>query len=127
MLWPKRRGRRAMNAVVAELERAVGADRVASGEQAAEQAFSPWTRPGKPVAVGRRGWTGGVAAPLGGARGGGPRGGPGGGAPGLVDGCNAGGAIALSREGMNAMEEIAPPASTMTVQAGCVLATACDA
>jgi len=116
-----------MNAVVAELERAVGADGVASGEAAAEQAFSPWTRLGKPLAIVRPRSTAEVAAVLKAAHAAGAPVVPWGGRTGLVDGCNAEGAIALSLEKMNAVEEIDTVASTMTVQAGCVLANACDA
>ena len=52
---------------------------------------------------------------------------PWGGRTGLVDGAYAQGAIALSMERMNAIEEIDPVSGTMRVQAGCVLQTACEA
>jgi FAD/FMN-containing dehydrogenase len=52
---------------------------------------------------------------------------PWGGRTGLVDGCQAEGAVALSLERMNAVEEIDAAASTMTVQAGCILQVAADA
>jgi hypothetical protein len=41
----------AMEALLKDLETAVGADGVATGEEAAEQAFSPWARLGKPLAI----------------------------------------------------------------------------
>jgi len=52
---------------------------------------------------------------------------PWGGQSGLVDGTYAEGAIALSLERMNRIEEIDETGSTMTVEAGCVLQTVCDA
>src|SRR6185295_9485329 len=52
---------------------------------------------------------------------------PWGGRTGLVEGANAEGAIALSLERMNAIEEIDAAGSIMVVQAGCVLQTACEA
>jgi FAD/FMN-containing dehydrogenase len=116
-----------MNAVVAELERAVGADGVASGEAAAEQAYSPWTRLGKPLAIVRPRTTEEVAAVLRAAGAAGTPVVPWGGRTGLVDGCNAEGAIALSLERMAAIEAIDKVGSTMTVQAGCVLERACEA
>jgi FAD/FMN-containing dehydrogenase len=116
-----------MDAVVAELERVVGADAVASGDAAAEQAYSPWTRLGKPLAIVRPRSTEEVAAVLRAAGAARTPVTPWGGRTGLVDGCQAEGAIALSLERMNAIEAIDPVGSTMTVQAGCVLATACDA
>src|SRR6185295_5298900 len=52
---------------------------------------------------------------------------PWGGRTGLVEGANAEGAIALSLERMNAVEEIDAAGSIMVVQAGCILQTACEA
>jgi FAD/FMN-containing dehydrogenase len=52
---------------------------------------------------------------------------PWGGKTGLVDGGVADGALALSLERMNRIEEIDPLGATMTVEAGCVLQTVCDA
>jgi FAD/FMN-containing dehydrogenase len=52
---------------------------------------------------------------------------PWGGLTGLVSGAAAEGALALSLERMNAIEEIDPLQGTMTVQTGCVLARACEA
>src|SRR5690606_18443275 len=52
---------------------------------------------------------------------------PWGGRTGLVDGCFATGAIAVHMDRMNRIEEIDRQGSTMTVQAGCVLQTACEA
>ncbi len=50
-----------------------------------------------------------------------------GGRTGLVNGARADGAIALSLERMNRIEEIDETAATMTVEAGCILANVCDA
>ena len=50
-----------------------------------------------------------------------------GGKTGLVDGCRADGALALSLERMNRIEAIDKLACVMTVQAGCVLQAACEA
>jgi len=116
-----------MDAVVAELQRAVGADGVTSGEAAAEQAHSLVGRLGDPLAVVKPRTTAEVSAVLKAAHAAGTPVVPWGGRTGLVDGCKADGAIALSLERMNAVEEIDATASTMTVQAGCILANACDA
>jgi FAD/FMN-containing dehydrogenase len=100
---------------------------MATGEAAAEQAFSPWARLGKPLAIVRPRSTAQVAAILCAAHAAGGSVVPWGGHTGLVDGTAAEGQIALSLERMNAVEEVDPAAVTMTVQAGCVLAAACDA
>lgn len=52
---------------------------------------------------------------------------PWGGKTGLVDGGVADGALALSLERMNRIEEIDALGATMTVEAGCVLQTVCEA
>jgi len=52
---------------------------------------------------------------------------PWGGKTGLVDGGMADGALALSLERMNGIDEIDKLGATMTVQAGCVLQTVCEA
>jgi FAD/FMN-containing dehydrogenase len=116
-----------MEALLKDLEAAVGADGLATGEAAAEQAYSPWARLGKPLAIVRPRSTAQVAAILRAAHAAGGSVVPWGGRTGLVDGTSAEDQIALSLERMNAVEEIDPVAATMTVQAGCVLAAACDA
>jgi len=113
--------------LVKELERAVGAGGIATGEAAAEQAHSPWARLGKPAAIVRPRTTAEVADVLRAAHASGAAVVPWGGRTGLVDGANAEGAIALSLERMNAIEAIDAEGATMTVQAGCVLQTACEA
>jgi len=52
---------------------------------------------------------------------------PWGGKTGLVEGANSDNAVAISLERMNAIEEIDSEGATMTVQAGCVLQTVCEA
>jgi len=52
---------------------------------------------------------------------------PWGGRTGLVEGAHAEGAVALSLERMNRIEEVDEAGATMTVEAGCVLQTVCDA
>jgi|SRR5579871_1557232 len=50
-----------------------------------------------------------------------------GGRTGLVEGGNSDGAVALSLERMNRIEEIDAAGATMTVEAGCILQTVCEA
>ncbi len=52
---------------------------------------------------------------------------PWGGCTGLVEGARADGAIALSLQRMNRIEDIDAEGATMTVEAGCVLQTVCEA
>ena len=52
---------------------------------------------------------------------------PWGGCTGLVEGARADGAIALSLQRMNHIEEIDEQGATMTVEAGCILQTVCEA
>jgi FAD/FMN-containing dehydrogenase len=116
-----------MDALVKDLERVVGAGGVATGEAAAEQAFSAWARLGKPLAVVKPRTTEEVSRILKRAHAAGQPVVPWGGRTGLVEGCTAEGAVALSLERMNAVEEIDAQGSIMTVQAGCILQAACDA
>jgi FAD/FMN-containing dehydrogenase len=116
-----------MPALLEDLESAVGPDAIATGEAAAEQAYSPWARLGKPLAIVRPRSTAQVSAVLKAVHAAGGSVVPWGGRTGLVDGASAEGQIALSLERMNAVEEVDPVGSTMTVQAGCVLQAATDA
>ena len=109
------------------LEKTLGADGIVTGEAAAEQAYSPWARLGKPLAIVKPRTTEDVSRILKAAHAEGAAVVPWGGRTGLVDGGRAEGAIALSLERMNAVEEIDREGSIMTVQAGCILANACDA
>jgi FAD/FMN-containing dehydrogenase len=110
-----------------DLGAALGPGGVVAGDEAKELAKSPWTRLGSPVAVLRPRSTAEVAAILRLAHAAGQAVVPWGGRTGLVDGAQADGALALSLERMNAIEEIDAAAGVMRVQAGCVLQTACEA
>ncbi len=111
-----------MDTLVAKLEALLGADAILTGEAAKERGFSLWTRVGAPRAVARPRTTEEVAGVLKLARAEGVAVVPWGGLTGLVSGTAAEGALALSMERLNAIEEIDPLQGTMTVQTGCVLA-----
>jgi FAD/FMN-containing dehydrogenase len=100
---------------------------VLTGEDAAAAAVSPWTRLGTPRAVLRPRSTDEVAMILRLAHAAGQPVTAWGGKTGLVEGCRADGALALSLERMNKVEAIDVGAGVMTVQAGCVLQAACEA
>src|SRR5687768_203724 len=106
------RRRRPMDSLLAELARTVGPNDIATGEAAAEQAVSFWTRLGTPMAIVKPRSTEQVSQVLKAAHAAGAAVVPWGGRTGLVDGCQAEGAIALSLERMNAIEEIDAAAST---------------
>jgi FAD/FMN-containing dehydrogenase len=116
-----------MDTLLKDLETAVGAGGIATGAAAEEQAHSPWARLGKPMAVVKPRTTQEVSDILRAAHAARAAVVPWGGRTGLVDGGFAEGAIALSLERMNAIEEIDQAGSIMVVQAGCVLQTACEA
>jgi FAD/FMN-containing dehydrogenase len=86
-----------------------------------------WGRLGTPVALVRPRTTAEVSQILRAAHDAGQTVVPWGGRTGLVDGCHAEGALALSLERMTVIEEIDPDNATMRVQAGCVLQAACEA
>ena len=115
------------DALIDELTAALGADAVLTGEAAAERAKSPWTRLGTPRALLRPRTTEEVSAALRICHAVGAPVSAWGGKTGLVSGARAEGEIALSLDRMNAIEEIDTVGTTMTVQAGCVLQTACEA
>jgi FAD/FMN-containing dehydrogenase len=110
-----------------KLEALVGAGNVAFGAEAKALAHSPWTRLGDPAAVVRPGSTGEVAGVLALAHAEQLPVTPWGGKTGLVDGARADGGLALSLERMRKVIEIDTVASTMTVEAGCVVEEACRA
>jgi FAD/FMN-containing dehydrogenase len=116
-----------MQALLQTLETTLGAENLATGEAAKEQAYTPWARLGAPLAIVRPRSTEQVSAILKIVHAAGGSVVPWGGRTGLVDGASAEGAVALSLERMNAVEEIDQTGSTMTVQAGCILANACEA
>jgi FAD/FMN-containing dehydrogenase len=113
--------------LIESLSAAVRPEDIAVGAAAEEQATAFWTRLGKPLAVVKPRSTEEVAAIVKavGAAGGSVV--PWGGKTGLVEGCTAEGAVALSLERMNRVEEIDVQGSTMTVQAGCILQVAAEA
>jgi FAD/FMN-containing dehydrogenase len=116
-----------MTALIDQLREALGPDGVLTGEAAAQNAHSPWTRLGEPLAVLRPRSTAEVSAILRLAHAAGQSVTPWGGRTGLVEGARADGALALSLERMNQVEAIDPDAGIMRVQAGCVLQAACEA
>ena len=116
-----------MEDLISDLRSALGVGGVLTGDEAASRPRGPWTRLGEPVAIVRPGSTAEVATVLRLASAAGVPVVPWGGCTGLVDGCVADGALALSLERMAAIERIDPVAGTMTVQAGCILQTACEA
>ena len=110
-----------------DLNAALGPGVVITGDQAQDLAKSPWTRLGCPLAVLRPHSTADVSTVLRLSKAAGQGIVPWGGRTGLVDGARADGALALSLERMNAIEEIDPATGVMRVQAGCILQTACEA
>jgi FAD/FMN-containing dehydrogenase len=116
-----------MTDLIETLRASLSEGAVLTGEDAAAAAQTPWARLGAPRAVLRPRWTAEVATILSLAHDAGQPVTAWGGKTGLVDGARADGALALSLERMNRIEAIDPIAGSMTVQAGCVLQTACEA
>lgn len=116
-----------MNPVIDALRQELGGSAVLTGEDAAEKAFTPWGNLGTPLAVLRPESTQHVARALAIAAAHGMPVSAWGGKTGLVEGAYADGILALSLERMAAIEAIDRAASTMVVQAGCVLEKACEA
>src|SRR5580658_5224825 len=110
-----------------DLGAALGPGGVIAGDKAKDLAKSPWTRLGVPLAVLRPRSTAEVSTILRLAKAAGQAVVPWGGRTGLVDGARADGALALSLERMNAIEEVDAATGVMRVQAGCILQTACEA
>lgn len=117
----------ATDVLLNDLAKALGADAVDVGDDAASAAFSPWTRPGVPHAVVHPNSTEQVAQVLKLAHSARTSVVPWGGLTGLVDGARADGAIAVRFDRFREIETIDPLAATMTVQAGCVLEEAARA
>jgi FAD/FMN-containing dehydrogenase len=113
--------------ILDELTAALGPGGVITGAEAAERAYTPWGPLGSPLAILRPADTEEVVACLKIASAHGVPVSPWGGKTGLVEGTYADGILALSLERMAAIEAVDPQASTITVQAGCVLQTACEA
>lgn len=116
-----------MDQLIEDLRAALAPGGVLAGEEAAAYPRGPWTRLGEPLAILRPVSTLEVSTILKLAGAAGAAVVPWGGRTGLVDGCLADGALALSLERMAAIEVIDATAGTMTVQAGCILQTACEA
>jgi FAD/FMN-containing dehydrogenase len=112
---------------IAALQAALGEAGVDTGQAASDKAWSAWGRMGVPTAIAYPRSTEQVAEVLKIARAAGVPVVTWGGKTGLVDGASAEGALALSLEKMNRILDIDPGAGTMTVEAGCVLQTACEA
>jgi FAD/FMN-containing dehydrogenase len=117
----------ARDPVADALTEALGPNAVFTGEAALEKAQGAWMRLGVPRAVVYPTSTEEVSAVLGVAHRHGAPVTPWGGRTGLAGGAQADGAIALSLERMNRIEEIDAASATMTVQAGCILQVACEA
>jgi len=109
------------------LQAALGPSQVLTGEAAAQAAAGRWQRLGAPIAVVRPSTTEEVASVVRIAAEAGVPVTAWGGKTGLVDGCNATGAIALSLERMRAVERIDTGGAVMVVQAGCPLQVATEA
>ena len=115
------------DSVVTELTALLGPAAVFTGEAAKERAVGTWARLGSPRAVVYPASTEQVSAVPKIAHRTGAAVVPWGGKTGLAGGAIAEGAIALSLEKMNRIEEIDTGSATMTVQAGCILQVACEA
>ena len=113
--------------VAEALIKALGPSAVFTGEAALEKAQGAWMRLGTPRVVVYPASTEEVSSVLRIAHAHGAAVTPWGGRTGLAGGAQADGAIALSLERMNRIEEIDTASATMTVQAGCILQVACEA
>lgn len=113
--------------LIKKLTAVLGDAGVLTGKDAEEKAAGGWSKLGVPAAVLRPATTEEVSAALKLCHAAGEGVVPWGGKTGLVEGGEADGHIALSLERMNRIEEIDEAGGTMTVQAGCVLQTVCEA
>ncbi|MBO6633987.1 FAD-binding oxidoreductase [Parvibaculum sp.] len=113
--------------LIKKLKAALGDAGVLTGKDAEEKAVGGWSKLGVPAAVLRPASTEEVSAALKLCHAAGEAVVPWGGKTGLVEGGEADGHIALSLERMNRIEEVDTLGGTMTVQAGCVLQTVCEA
>ena len=115
-----------MSDLVSRLRALVGESAVLTGDDAVPAGMAR-SRLGKPIAVVRPASTEQVSAVLRLCHELGQAVVPWGGCTGLVEGARADGAVALSLQRMNRIEEIDADGATMTVESGCVLQTACEA
>lgn len=117
-----------MNDLIGRLKAALGPDAVLEGADALAKSHSASARPlGTPIAVLTPASARDVSTILRQCHAAHQPVVPWGGKTGLVDGDVADGAFALSLERMNRIEEIDALGATMTVEAGCVLQTVCEA
>src|SRR5579872_6347956 len=112
--------------LVPELKRMLGDNAVTEGEEVVNSGLGRG-RLGVPIAIVKPATTAEVASVLRLCHGAGQPVVPWGGLTGLVEGARSDGAIALSLQRMNHIEEIDQEGATMTVEAGCVLQTVCEA
>jgi FAD/FMN-containing dehydrogenase len=110
-----------------DLDEVLGPGGLLQGQAAVERAHSPWSRLGAPRAILRPKSTEEVSRALRLCHDARQPVVPWGGLTGLVNGTFAQDQLALSLERMTAIEDIDPINSTMTVEAGCKLQTACEA
>ena len=115
-----------MSELLPELVKLLGASAVIDGEEAVRTGLARG-RLGAPLAVVRPASTAEVATVLRLCHERGQPVVPWGGCTGLVDGARADGAIALSLQRMNRIEEIDAEGATMTVEAGAILQSVCEA
>jgi FAD/FMN-containing dehydrogenase len=115
-----------MSDLVTRLKALVGESAVLTGDDAVPAGMAR-SRLGQPLAVVRPASTEQVSAVLRLCHELGQAVVPWGGCTGLVEGARADGAVALSLQRMNKIEEIDAEGATMTVESGCVLQTACEA
>jgi len=115
-----------MSDLISQLKQRLSDGAVLEGEEALEKARG-WSRLGTPIAVVRPRSTEEVSTVLRLCHDFKQAVVPWGGKTGLVEGAKSDNAIAISLERMNAIEEIDAEGATMTVQAGCVLQTVCEA
>lgn len=116
-----------MDALIGRLRAQLPEGCVLEGEAAQAQAMRGWVPVGAPRAVLRPTSTEQVSVILRLADAAGAAVVPWGGRTGLVEGAMADGALALSLDRMDRIEDLDPLEQTMTVQAGCILQTACEA
>jgi FAD/FMN-containing dehydrogenase len=115
-----------MSDLVSQLKQRLGDGAVLVGEAAAEKAHG-WSRLGTPLAIVRPASTADVSTALGLCHRAKQAVVAWGGKTGLVEGGQSDNAIAISLERMNRIEEIDVQGATMTVQAGCILQSVCEA
>jgi FAD/FMN-containing dehydrogenase len=116
-----------MNDLIDTLKTALKPGAVLQGPDAAEKARSIWTRLGTPRAVVLPATTAEVSSILRLCHEAHQPVVPWGGKTSMVDGALADNAVAISLERMNRIEEIDSVGRTITVEAGCVLQTVCEA